>query len=88
MALNHLESIPEKQCLMEDFKDLEVGHLDTWNDGFCFLNLIGCIHHFMLQESQRQIEVVEQRYAKYKEVVWDLQHQLDESKRKIQEYRV
>ncbi|XP_008310994.1 centrosomal protein of 128 kDa isoform X2 [Cynoglossus semilaevis] len=61
MALNHLESIPEKQCLMEDFKDLE--------------------------ESQRQIEVVEQRYAKYKEVVWDLQHQLDESKRKIQEYR-
>lgn len=42
----------------------------------------------MLQESQRQIEVVEQRYAKYKEVVWDLQHQLDESKRKIQEYRV
>lgn len=36
MALNHLESIPEKQCLMEDFKDLEVGHLDTWNDGFVF----------------------------------------------------
>lgn len=36
MALNHLESIPEKQCLMEDFKDLEVGHPDTWNDGFVF----------------------------------------------------
>ncbi|KAM9840768.1 centrosomal protein of 128 kDa [Aulostomus maculatus] len=60
-ALDHLESIPEKHSLMEDFKDLE--------------------------ESQRQKELVEQRYAKYKEMVWDLQHQLDESKRKIQEYR-
>lgn len=25
VALNHLEAIPEKQCLMENFKDLEVG---------------------------------------------------------------
>uniref|UniRef100_A0A672ZBT0 Centrosomal protein 128 n=1 Tax=Sphaeramia orbicularis TaxID=375764 RepID=A0A672ZBT0_9TELE len=62
LALDHLESIPEKQCLMENFKDLE--------------------------ESQRQRELVEQRYTKYKEIVWDLQHQLDESKRRIQEYRV
>ncbi|KAG7244291.1 hypothetical protein INR49_004430, partial [Caranx melampygus] len=61
VALDHLESIPEKQCLMENFKDLE--------------------------ESQRQREMVEQRYAKYKEIVWDLQHQLDESKRRIQDYR-
>ncbi|XP_063757436.1 centrosomal protein of 128 kDa isoform X3 [Eleginops maclovinus] len=60
-ALDHLESFPEKQCLMENFKDLE--------------------------ESQRQRETVEQRYSKYKEIVWDLQHQLDESKRRIQEYR-
>ena len=41
-----------------------------------------------LQESQRQREMVEQRYIKYKEIVWNLQHQLDESKRRIQEYRV
>ncbi|XP_054474484.1 centrosomal protein of 128 kDa [Anoplopoma fimbria] len=61
VALDHLESIPEKQCLMENFKDLE--------------------------ESQRQREMLEQRYTKYKEIVWDLQHQLDESKRRIQEYR-
>lgn len=61
VALDHLESIPEKQCLMENFKDLE--------------------------ESQRQREMVEKRYAKYKEIVWDLQHQLDESKSKIQECR-
>ncbi|XP_042359946.1 centrosomal protein of 128 kDa-like isoform X2 [Plectropomus leopardus] len=61
VALDHLESIPDKQCLMENFKDLE--------------------------ESQRQRELVEQRYTKYKEIVWDLQHQLDESKRRIQEYR-
>uniref|UniRef100_A0A3B4TUE3 Centrosomal protein 128 n=1 Tax=Seriola dumerili TaxID=41447 RepID=A0A3B4TUE3_SERDU len=61
LALDHLESIPEKQCLMENFKDLE--------------------------ESHRQREMVEQRYTKYKEIVWNLQHQLDESKRRIQEYR-
>ncbi|XP_071387185.1 centrosomal protein of 128 kDa-like [Centroberyx affinis] len=61
VALDHLESVPEKLCLMENFKDLE--------------------------ESQRQREMVQQRYAKYKEIVWDLQHQLDESKRRIQEYR-
>ncbi|XP_055005588.1 centrosomal protein of 128 kDa isoform X2 [Boleophthalmus pectinirostris] len=60
-ALDGLEAIPEKQSLMDNFKDLE--------------------------ESQRQREQVEQRYSKYKEIVWDLQHQLDESKRKIQEYR-
>lgn len=41
-----------------------------------------------LQDSQRQREMVEQRYTKYKEIVWDLQHQLDESRRRIQEYRV
>ncbi|XP_028460410.1 centrosomal protein of 128 kDa [Perca flavescens] len=61
VALDHLESIPEKQCLMDNFKDLE--------------------------ESQRQREMLEHRYTKYKEIVWDLQHQLDESKRRIQEYR-
>uniref|UniRef100_A0A8C2X4D8 Centrosomal protein 128 n=1 Tax=Cyclopterus lumpus TaxID=8103 RepID=A0A8C2X4D8_CYCLU len=62
IALDHLESIPEKQCLMENFKDLE--------------------------ESQQQREMLEQRYSKYKEIVWDLQHQLDESRRRIQEHRV
>ncbi|XP_015238758.1 PREDICTED: centrosomal protein of 128 kDa isoform X3 [Cyprinodon variegatus] len=61
VALEHLESLPEKKCLMEDFKDLE--------------------------ESQQQKEFVEQRYVKYREIVRDLQHQLDESKRRIQEYR-
>ncbi|CAJ1077241.1 centrosomal protein of 128 kDa isoform X1 [Xyrichtys novacula] len=61
VALDHLESIPEKPCLMKNFKDLE--------------------------ESQREREVVEQRHTKYKEIVLDLQHQLDESKRRIQEYR-
>uniref|UniRef100_A0A3Q3C1R8 Centrosomal protein 128 n=1 Tax=Haplochromis burtoni TaxID=8153 RepID=A0A3Q3C1R8_HAPBU len=61
VALDHLESIPEKQLLMENFRDLE--------------------------DSQQQREMVEERHAKYKEIVWDLQHQLDESKRRIQEYR-
>ncbi|MBN3294843.1 CE128 protein, partial [Amia calva] len=61
LALDHLESVPEKLSLLEDFKDLE--------------------------ESQRQREMIEQRYAKYKEIVGDLQHQLEDSKRRIQEYR-
>nr|XP_020489101.1 centrosomal protein of 128 kDa isoform X4 [Labrus bergylta] len=61
VALDHLESLPEKPCLMENFKDLE--------------------------ESQRQREIVEERHTKYREIVWDLQHQLDESKRRIQDYR-
>ncbi|XP_051510662.1 centrosomal protein of 128 kDa-like isoform X6 [Myxocyprinus asiaticus] len=61
LALDHLESVPEKLSLLENFKDLE--------------------------ESQRQREMVEQRYAKYKEIVGGLQHQLEESKRMIQEYR-
>ncbi|XP_050994466.1 centrosomal protein of 128 kDa isoform X2 [Labeo rohita] len=61
LALDHLESVPEKLSLLENFKDLE--------------------------ESQKQREMVEQRYAKYKEIVGDLQHQLEESKKRIQEYR-
>ncbi|XP_016393966.1 centrosomal protein of 128 kDa-like [Sinocyclocheilus rhinocerous] len=61
LALDHLESVPEKLSLLENFKDLE--------------------------ESQKQREMVEQRYAKYKEIVGDLQRQLEESKRRIQEYR-
>ncbi|CDQ82136.1 unnamed protein product [Oncorhynchus mykiss] len=61
LAVDHLESVPEKLCLLDNFKDLE--------------------------ESQRQKEVVEQRYIKYKEIVGVLQHQLDESKRQIQECR-
>lgn len=59
--MDHLESVPEKLSLLENFKDLE--------------------------ESQKQREMVEQRYAKYKEIVGNLQHQLEESKKRIQEYR-
>ncbi|XP_052441820.1 centrosomal protein of 128 kDa isoform X2 [Carassius gibelio] len=61
LALDHLESVPEKLSLLENFKDLE--------------------------ESQKQREMVEQRYVKYKEIVGNLQHQLEESKKRIQEYR-
>ncbi|XP_054900104.1 centrosomal protein of 128 kDa-like isoform X2 [Poeciliopsis prolifica] len=61
IALEHLESVPEKQCLLDNFKDLE--------------------------ESRQQMAFVEQRCGRYKEIVQDLQDQLDESKRRIQEYR-
>ncbi len=55
---------------------------------FCVVGYDDTASILCLQESQRQREMVEQRYTKYKEIVWDLQHQLDESKRRIQEYRV
>ncbi|XP_028809212.1 centrosomal protein of 128 kDa isoform X2 [Denticeps clupeoides] len=61
VALDHLESVPDKLSLLENFKDLE--------------------------ESQRQREAAEQRYAKYREIVGNLLHQLEESKHRIQEYR-
>uniref|UniRef100_A0A3B5LKE4 Centrosomal protein 128 n=1 Tax=Xiphophorus couchianus TaxID=32473 RepID=A0A3B5LKE4_9TELE len=60
-TLEHLESVPEKQCLLDDFKDFE--------------------------ESRQQMAFVEQRCGRYREIVRDLQDQLDESKRRIQEYR-
>lgn len=40
------------------------------------------------QETQQQRDLAEQNYTNYKEIIWKLQHQLDESRRKIQEYQV
>uniref|UniRef100_H3BBG3 Uncharacterized protein n=1 Tax=Latimeria chalumnae TaxID=7897 RepID=H3BBG3_LATCH len=62
VALDHLESVPEKLSLLEDFKDLE--------------------------ESQRQRNVIEEKYSKYKEILGTLQQQLEDSKHRMQEYRV
>ncbi|XP_075700578.1 centrosomal protein of 128 kDa [Rhinoderma darwinii] len=61
MALDHLESVPEKLSLLDDIKDLNDSHL--------------------------QREVMEERYAQYREIVGSLQQQLEDSKRRIQEYR-
>ncbi|KAJ1104804.1 hypothetical protein NDU88_002213, partial [Pleurodeles waltl] len=61
VALDHLESVPEKLSLLEDVKDLG--------------------------ESQQQREIIEERYSKYREIVGSLQQQLEDSKRRIQEYR-
>ncbi|MEE6494233.1 hypothetical protein FKM82_017068 [Ascaphus truei] len=61
MALDHLESVPEKLGLLEDIKDLS--------------------------DSHQQREVIEERYAQYREIVGSLQQQLEDSKRRIQEYR-
>ncbi|XP_077950143.1 centrosomal protein of 128 kDa isoform X2 [Gasterosteus aculeatus] len=78
----------EMRSLQDRVLDLETNtraaldHLDSIPDKPCLME-----NFKDLEESQRQREVVEQRYAKYKEIVWDLQHQLDESKRRIQEYR-
>ncbi|TWW69136.1 hypothetical protein D4764_19G0009350 [Takifugu flavidus] len=40
-----------------------------------------------LVESQQQRDLAEHNYINYKEVIWKLQHQLDESRRKLQEYQ-
>ncbi|XP_050809177.1 centrosomal protein of 128 kDa isoform X1 [Gopherus flavomarginatus] len=61
VALDHLESVPEKLSLLEDFKDLG--------------------------ESHRQKEIIEERYTKYKEIVGSLQEQLDDSKRRIRNFK-
>ncbi|XP_078516120.1 centrosomal protein of 128 kDa [Lissotriton helveticus] len=61
VALDHLESVPEKLSLLEDVKGLG--------------------------ESQQQREIIEERYSKYREIVSSLQQQLEDSKRRIQEYR-
>ncbi|OCT68202.1 centrosomal protein of 128 kDa isoform X2 [Xenopus laevis] len=61
MALDHLESVPEKLSLLDSMKDL-------------------C-------DSHQQREVMEERYAQYREIVGSLQQQLEDSKRRIQEYR-
>ncbi|KAM5128949.1 centrosomal protein of 128 kDa isoform 2-T3 [Mantella aurantiaca] len=61
MALDHLESVPEKLSLLDDIKDLNDSHL--------------------------QREVMEERYAQYREIIGSLQQQLEDSKRRIQEYR-
>ncbi|XP_032819727.1 centrosomal protein of 128 kDa isoform X2 [Petromyzon marinus] len=60
VALDHLESVPEKLEVLEGLKDLEESH----------------------QEQNR----IQERYSKYRESLGFLQHQLDESKRKEQEF--
>ncbi|KAM4664487.1 centrosomal protein of 128 kDa isoform 2-T2 [Discoglossus pictus] len=61
MALEHLESVPEKLSFLDDMKDLT--------------------------DSHQQRKMIEERYAQYREIVGSLQQQLEDSKRRIQEYR-
>ncbi|XP_007472768.1 centrosomal protein of 128 kDa isoform X3 [Monodelphis domestica] len=61
MALEHLESVPEKLNLLEDIKD--------FGDSSCPRDLI------------------EGRYAKYKQLVDSLQHQLDEYSQRIKKLK-
>ncbi|NWR71252.1 CE128 protein, partial [Centropus unirufus] len=62
IALDHLESVPEKLSLLEDLKDIG--------------------------ESHSQREMIEERYMKYKEIVSSLQKQLEDSKQKVQQFKV
>ncbi|NWZ29507.1 CE128 protein, partial [Asarcornis scutulata] len=61
VALDHLESVPEKLSLLEDFKDTA---------------------------SHCRREKIEERYTKYKEIVSSLQQQLEDSKQRIQQFKV
>ncbi|KFO76460.1 Centrosomal protein of 128 kDa, partial [Cuculus canorus] len=62
VALDHLESVPEKLSLLEDLKDT--------------------------RESHSQREMIEERYTKYKEIVSSLQKQLEDSKQRVQQFKV
>ncbi|NXQ81683.1 CE128 protein, partial [Nyctibius grandis] len=62
VALDHLESVPEKMSLLEDFKDTG--------------------------ESHGRREMIEERYMKYKEIVSSLQQQLEDSKQRVQQFKV
>ncbi|NXC43358.1 CE128 protein, partial [Penelope pileata] len=62
IALDHLESVPEKLSLLEDFKDTG--------------------------ESHCRREMIEERYIKYKEIVSSLQQQLEDSKQRVQQFKV
>ncbi|NXL00277.1 CE128 protein, partial [Mesembrinibis cayennensis] len=61
VALDHLESVPEKLSLLEDFKDIG---------------------------SHCRREMIEERYTKYKEIVSSLQQQLEDSKQRVQQFKV
>ncbi|KAA0708892.1 Centrosomal protein of 128 kDa [Triplophysa tibetana] len=73
----------EKRDILEKSRRREE-EVRNLQDRIADLETVG---YFAFTESQRQREMVEQRYAKYKEIVGNLQHQLEESKRRIQEYR-
>ncbi|KAJ6661318.1 hypothetical protein lerEdw1_015456 [Lerista edwardsae] len=62
VALNHLESVPEKLNLLEDFRDFG--------------------------DFRNQMDMIEERYSKYKEIVGSLHQHLEESKRRLEDFRV
>lgn len=61
VALNHLESVPEKLSLLEDYRD--------------FGNF------------RSQVDTLEERYGKYKEIMGSLHEHLEESKRRLEDFR-
>nr|XP_013796073.1 PREDICTED: centrosomal protein of 128 kDa [Apteryx mantelli mantelli] len=61
VALDHLESVPEKLSLLEDFKDFG--------------------------ESHCRREMIEERCMKYKDIVSSLQQQLEDSKKRVQQFK-
>ncbi|XP_028574148.2 centrosomal protein of 128 kDa isoform X5 [Podarcis muralis] len=61
VALDHLESVPEKLNLLEDFRDFG----DSYN----------------------QTDNIEDRYSKYKEIMGSLHQHLEDSKRRLEDFR-
>nr|XP_028574154.1 centrosomal protein of 128 kDa isoform X6 [Podarcis muralis] len=61
VALDHLESVPEKLNLLEDFRDFG----DSYN----------------------QTNNIEDRYSKYKEIMGSLHQHLEDSKRRLEDFR-
>lgn len=102
-TLEHCEEVPAGRGLMENFRELvvssrmppdllkpDVAWMSTFGNGrSCWpRRRDGAASILCRQESQQQRDLAEHNYTNYKEVIWKLQHQLDESRRKIQEYQV
>ncbi|XP_015720701.1 centrosomal protein of 128 kDa isoform X3 [Coturnix japonica] len=92
VALDYLESVPEKLSLLEDLKDNGVRKtsLDSFSSSKLFqLNDVDPIHidKSVNKESHCRREMIEERYTKYKEIVTSLQQQLKDSKQRVQKFK-
>ncbi|RLW10489.1 hypothetical protein DV515_00002055, partial [Chloebia gouldiae] len=94
VALNHLESVPEKLSLVEDCRDTGVrkisfDYLSTSKIFWLLNNLYECtdclIRYLQLHmyESHCRREMIEERYMRYKDMVTSLQQQLEDSKQRV-----
>ncbi|XP_039561394.1 centrosomal protein of 128 kDa isoform X1 [Passer montanus] len=77
VALNHLESVPEKLSLLEDCRDTGQASAISFTLALSHLTL----------ESHCRREMIEERYMRYKDIVTSLQQQLEDSKQRVRQVK-